>query len=734
MGGRYVLKSPVARGTLGPVYRAIQRELGYEVALKLMRPDLTPTEADQARLLQELRVASSFTHQHVIQLRDFGRDAELGSIYLVTDLVYGPSAVQVLEAEGALAPERAVRLACQVLDALDAAHRQGLVHGRVRPNNVLLATGSQADEEVRLLDFWFARSQTAPGSSIGTSTGELDVSALAYMSPEQAEGLRLDARSDVYSAAAVLYEWLSGSPPIEVRPDAANFRQALLAALLVKPPRPLSEALPAAPPALSAALDRGLAKRREERFASADELRRELMAAMSRGSRPRRNATGETPVVSVPAVDEPRKPAWLATLHEESAEELPELPDEGPATGPRVCSTCGREYGAEFEFCVMDATPLASPGGKPPLRARAVDPGAEPGPTPVRAQVGTGQPQRPAGRGSGAHRAATPSAPAGGSGVHRVAPAQAQLAGLRQVGSPTPVGPAAPAPSTPVPVGATPTPAEHPATEQAAAEKAERPAAEPPAETQPAAEQPAVSATPQAVAMRCPACMTRYAAGTTHCMIDGSALAAITGVDLQPVAVVAPGPVPVTSAPSAAPEPPGAASAPTGELSGKPAGAQPSSRPALSGGDHPALQTAGPPPALAARPTPEPPPRPTATPLPAPKNTRKLKVGGVAASSAPRKGLFGLPALLATLVVVGAVLVRLIQTEGPGGLSAAIPTAIERSQLFILSWPAQFAFFLVLRLAFRLLRRLGQRKIAGQAAPGAAPASSLERLKKRARS
>src|SRR5262245_49207260 len=212
--GPYRLAEPIGRGGMGVVYKAVDTRLGRAVAIKLLPPraegDAASSDERAARFRKEAQAVSALNHPHIVTLHDVGRDGDVD--YIVMEYVPGRT-VAALVAEGPLSASRALTIARQVADALAAAHRSGVVHRDVKPQNVIVGD----DGRVRGLNFGLARiadthahdaltvaGLTQPGVQPGTP---------AYMAPEQLDGRTADARSDVYSTGVLLYEMLAGARP-----------------------------------------------------------------------------------------------------------------------------------------------------------------------------------------------------------------------------------------------------------------------------------------------------------------------------------------------------------------------------------------------------------------------------------------------------------------------------------------------------------------------------------------
>jgi YVTN family beta-propeller protein len=247
----YRIEGEIGRGGMGIVYRAVDLSLERPVALKLIAPELASDEEFRRRFLRESRLAASLDHPHVLPV--FSAGEEDGQLYLAMRYVEGEDLKTLLASEGKLDPRRALRICGQISEALDAAHRRGLVHRDVKPANVLLDRGGEA----YLGDFGL----TKPAGGASTRTGQL-VGTLDYLAPEQIRGGELDGRTDQYALACVLYECLAGKPPF-CRVTEAE----VLWAHMQEAPSPVPGY-----PTLDAVLERGLAKEKEARFASCSEL------------------------------------------------------------------------------------------------------------------------------------------------------------------------------------------------------------------------------------------------------------------------------------------------------------------------------------------------------------------------------------------------------------------------------------------------------------------------------
>ncbi|MDQ6819225.1 MAG: serine/threonine protein kinase [Actinomycetota bacterium] len=269
------LEDVLGRGGMGTVYRAWQLALGREVAVKVV-PLIDGDESQVARFRREAQAAAALEHPHTIPIYAAGE--ENGLLHIVMRLVHGPDLRTVIKQEGALKPERTVALIEQVADALDAAHRAGLVHRDVKPANILLEERDRADHAY-LSDFGLVRS-VAGGTAV-TVTGQW-LGTLDYIAPEQLEGQAVDCRADVYALTCVLYTLLTGELPYP-RDSATSTAWAHVHALapVIDEHSPPAGMTAAVARAMTRVLERGMAKRPGDRYQSAGELARAARAALS---------------------------------------------------------------------------------------------------------------------------------------------------------------------------------------------------------------------------------------------------------------------------------------------------------------------------------------------------------------------------------------------------------------------------------------------------------------------
>jgi formylglycine-generating enzyme required for sulfatase activity len=298
--GHFEITGKLGEGGMGVLYRARDTRLGRTVAIKLLRPEVVADPERTQRFLQEARAASALNHPNIVTVHDIGEDPERGT-WIAMECLDGESLRQRLE-RGRLAVPEALRIAGEIARGLAAAHAAGIVHRDVKPANVMITESGL----VKVLDFGLAKlvhpergatDSVAPtlSSPAATRLGAL-LGTPAYMSPEQAEGRPVDARSDVFSFGAVLYEMLTGKRPFE---GASELK--LLSAILRDTPPRVRSLRPEVDPRVEKLVDRCLAKDPAARPPSAQALLPDLEACLARESRA--SAAGLL-----------RRPAWMTGL------------------------------------------------------------------------------------------------------------------------------------------------------------------------------------------------------------------------------------------------------------------------------------------------------------------------------------------------------------------------------------------------------------------------------------
>lgn len=270
----YQVVRPLGRGGMGVVYQVRRVSDGAELALKTIRPAVAVDDRELQRFLREAQILCALKHPNIVTFHQMGRDGEL--FYIVMDYVRGMDARELLKQSGPLPISRAVQLICQVLDALEYAHKQGFVHRDVKPANMLLSSDA-GNEICRLADFGLARVYYESRMSGITTLGNVG-GTIPYMAPEQITNYR-DAQpsADQYAAAATLCHLLTGHFVHDVAADRHNQR---LMKILLEEPVPIGERRADIPHRLAATIHRALAKKPAERFSGAAEFRQELLSCL----------------------------------------------------------------------------------------------------------------------------------------------------------------------------------------------------------------------------------------------------------------------------------------------------------------------------------------------------------------------------------------------------------------------------------------------------------------------
>ncbi len=268
--GQYVIRERIGDGGMGAVYRAEQPSVGRDAAIKVLHPSLSSAPGMTERFQQEARAASQLNHPHIVTIYNYG-SMDDGTLFLAMEYLDGVS-LQKLVARGPLPPERAVRIAAQIADSLDEAHRNGVVHRDLKPHNVMIVQRGQQEDFVKVLDFGIAKVQGVDMTSEGLLCG-----TPRYMSPEQLRGEKVDGRSDLYAVGVVLFEMLAGRTPFE-----ADSILGFAHKHMNEPPPSLSEVArrQKVPKALEDLVQRLLAKDPADRPQSAGELSSALATAM----------------------------------------------------------------------------------------------------------------------------------------------------------------------------------------------------------------------------------------------------------------------------------------------------------------------------------------------------------------------------------------------------------------------------------------------------------------------
>ncbi|MGZ4569862.1 MAG: Stk1 family PASTA domain-containing Ser/Thr kinase [Blastococcus sp.] len=272
LGERYEIGGVLGRGGMAEVHRGRDLRLGREVAVKVLRNDLARDPSFQVRFRREAQAAASLNHPAIVAVYDTGEDRTPNGAtpYIVMEYVEGETLRDVLRREGRLSPERAMSLAADICGALDFSHRNGIVHRDVKPGNVMITPQGA----VKVMDFGIARAVSDSAATM-TSTAAV-IGTAQYLSPEQARGEGVDARSDVYSLGCLLYELVTGAPPFTGDSPVAVAYQHVR-----EDPRLPSSINPQVPPELDAILLKAMSKNPANRYQSAADMRNDLLRALA---------------------------------------------------------------------------------------------------------------------------------------------------------------------------------------------------------------------------------------------------------------------------------------------------------------------------------------------------------------------------------------------------------------------------------------------------------------------
>jgi tRNA A-37 threonylcarbamoyl transferase component Bud32 len=270
--GKYRLLRLIGEGGMGAVYEAEHIRINRKVAIKVMLPEMTLDRTCRDRFLREAESASAIGHPNIIEVHDVGVEED-GTAFIVMELLRGRSLEEVIVEQGVVEHSRAVAIAVQVLSALAEAHRKGIVHRDIKPDNIFIAIDGRTRQRIKVIDFGVAMFSESTGAPLGLTQPGTVLGTPYYLAPEQARGLKdLDHRIDIWSVGVVLYEMITGRRPFE----GENYNE-VMGKVLMEAHAPVALHAPDAPPGLIAVIDKALAKDRSERYQHASPMIEDLV-------------------------------------------------------------------------------------------------------------------------------------------------------------------------------------------------------------------------------------------------------------------------------------------------------------------------------------------------------------------------------------------------------------------------------------------------------------------------
>ena len=306
LSGQFRILQKIGTGGMGSVYRAAQPAMNREVAIKILHPKLAGRKDLTSRFRREARAMSQLTHPNTVRVFMYGELDEDGSLYIVMEMLEGRNLNQHVRRDGPMPLSRAIPILVQVCGALQEAHEMGIVHRDLKPENIFLSKQGGIADFPKVLDFGLAKvteRQMQPGSVILTQEGMV-FGTPEFMSPEQAQGRTLDARSDIYSLAVILYEVLTGKLPFDAKTPMEYIQKHVTEAII-----PLSQRRPELqlPAEIDQVLEKALAKNPDHRFQTAADFAEAL--------RPFGGREETTPGAPMAAFSSGQSPANLAAAN-----------------------------------------------------------------------------------------------------------------------------------------------------------------------------------------------------------------------------------------------------------------------------------------------------------------------------------------------------------------------------------------------------------------------------------
>ncbi len=362
----YVVHDLVGVGGMGAVYRGQQRETLQSVAIKVLWRDLAADPIEVKRFTREARAASLLAHPNAVRVVDFGSDSRTKALFIIMEYLVGQKLSDVLRREPIMEPVRVVHIVAQVCKALEEAHRKGVVHRDVKPDNIFLQDVAGEHDFAKLLDFGLAKFLRGDVTEGQLTRSGFVVGSPEYMAPEQASGSPVGPAADLYSLGIVLYECLSGRLPFDASTTAEVLRMHILkgAPALIGPP-----GTDAIPPALEEVVMRCLEKDPAQRPPTADALRIELLKACDRRKlNPQARPISDTMVVAPGSLEEAGRSLQAPGSTAATDDPRTTVPLGGsrasvdPASGPtslqiQVATIDSQELAAKFDQFDSENTP-----------------------------------------------------------------------------------------------------------------------------------------------------------------------------------------------------------------------------------------------------------------------------------------------------------------------------------------------------------------------------------------
>ncbi|HQY64984.1 MAG: protein kinase [Myxococcales bacterium] len=372
LDGQFQILQKIGKGGMGAVYKAVQPAMNRMVAVKILHPKFTTRRDLASRFRREARAMSHLTHPNTAKVFLYG-ELDDGSLYIVMELLEGKNMNQTVRSEGPMPLDRAVAILRQVCAALAEAHAAGIIHRDLKPENVFLCQQAGMKDYAKVLDFGLAKvteREMRPGSIALTQEGMV-FGTPEFMSPEQAQGKKLTAVSDIYSLAVILYEALTGKLPFDAKSGMEFIQHHVMTKPLTLAQRAPNRTFP---PLLQAVFDKALEKDPAKRFPTALEFSNALDAVLAGGTElpasvappvaaqaPRSAAPNSAPQSQQPAASQGAPQSQKPPSHQPHSARPP--PSAGPHSAPAPSSSLPRES--------LDS-PVSLPTSAPPVKMLAV--------------------------------------------------------------------------------------------------------------------------------------------------------------------------------------------------------------------------------------------------------------------------------------------------------------------------------------------------------------------------